>query len=308
MTHASLFSGIGGAEIAASMMGWENVFHCEIDQFCRKVLDYYYPHSVSYGNIKEIDFSKWKGQIDVLTGGFPCQPFSRGGKRRGANDNRYLWPEMLRAIDQIRPAFYVGENVLGITTMVLAGTTTPMASQTSIFGESDNIFQVSERYVIEQVCEDLEGIGYTVQTMCLPSCSVGAPHRRNRIFILAADNAQDTLRSRMEGGEDEVLADKLLQRHIESTGEEWETQLADGGRLRYIFDRWRDFPTQSPLCGGDDGIPAELGNTTISRSQLRANAMKAYGNAMVPQLMYEIFRLIEKTYETTQMSNVRLHP
>lgn len=296
LVHGSTFSGIGGAELAASMMGWKNAFHCEFDPFCRKVLDYYYPHSKSYGNIKETNFTQWRGQIDVLTGGFPCQPFSRGGKRRGADDDRYLWPEMLRAIDEIRPTYYVGENVLGIATMVLPGTTTPMASQATLFDEGDHIWQLTERYVIEQVCEDLEGIGYSVQPMLIPSCSVGTPHRRNRIFIIATDNAQDTLCTRMEGREDEVMADKPMPRDIESTSEEWETQLVDG-RLGYLYDRWRDFPTQPPLCGGDDGIPYELGDTTIPRKQLRANAMKAYGNAMVPQLMYEIFKAIDMTYE-----------
>lgn len=103
MNHASLFSGIGGAEVAASMMGWQNLFHCEIQEFPRKVLDYWFPNSESYEDITKTDFTKWHGKVDVLTGGFPCQPFSLAGRRKGADDNRYLWPQMLRAIRQIHP-------------------------------------------------------------------------------------------------------------------------------------------------------------------------------------------------------------
>ena len=121
LTHGSLFSGIGGPEVAAEMMGWENVFHCDINPFGRKVLDYWYPNSKSYEDITKTDFTEWRGKIDVLTGGFPCQPFSVAGKRKGADDNRYLWPHMLRAIREIRPAWVVGENVAGILTMVQPG-------------------------------------------------------------------------------------------------------------------------------------------------------------------------------------------
>lgn len=118
MNHASLFSGIGGAEVAASMMGWQNLFHCEIQEFPRKVLDYWFPNSISYEDITKTDFHQWHGKVDVLTGGFPCQPFSLAGRRKGADDNRYLWPQMLRAIRQIHPTWVVGENVAGIKTMV----------------------------------------------------------------------------------------------------------------------------------------------------------------------------------------------
>lgn len=118
MNHASLFSGIGGAEVAASMMGWQNLFHCEIQEFPRKVLQYWFPNSESYEDITKTDFHQWQGKVDVLTGGFPCQPFSVAGRRKGEDDNRYLWPEMLRAIREIKPTWIVSENVIGIQTMV----------------------------------------------------------------------------------------------------------------------------------------------------------------------------------------------
>ena len=98
MTHASLFSGIGGAEIAATWMGWTNLFHCEINPFGRKVLEYWYPNSTSYEDITKTDFSEWRGRVDVLTAGFPCQPFSVAGQRKGADDDRYLWPQVIRMV------------------------------------------------------------------------------------------------------------------------------------------------------------------------------------------------------------------
>lgn len=113
-THGSLFSGIGGPEIAAEEMGWKNMFHCEINPFGRKILDYWFPNSKSYEDITKTNFTEWRGKINVLTGGFPCQPFSCAGQRKGAEDDRYLWPEMLRAIREIQPDWVVGENVAGI--------------------------------------------------------------------------------------------------------------------------------------------------------------------------------------------------
>lgn len=104
MNHASLFSGIGGFDLAAREVGWNNVFQCEIDPFCQSVLKYYFPKTVLYEDIKRTDFTSWKGKIDVLTGGFPCQPFSVAGQRKGADDNRYLWSEMLRVILRNMPA------------------------------------------------------------------------------------------------------------------------------------------------------------------------------------------------------------
>lgn len=107
-THGSLFSGIGGPEIAAEEMGWKNMFHCEINPFGRKILDYWFPNSKSYEDITKTNFTEWRGKINVLTGGFPCQPFSCAGQRKGAEDDRYLWPEMLRAIREIQPDWVVG--------------------------------------------------------------------------------------------------------------------------------------------------------------------------------------------------------
>ena len=163
MIHASVFSGIGGPEVAAAMLGWKNAFHCEINPFGRSVLEYWFPESESYEDITKTDFYKWRGKVDVLTGGFPCQPFSYAGKRGGRNDYRYLWPEMLRVINEVRPTGVVGENVAGITTMVEGGILADMGCDPVMFGESDGLhrYQLRERFTIKRICSDLEGIGYS---------------------------------------------------------------------------------------------------------------------------------------------------
>ena len=185
-THGSLFSGIGGPEIAAEEMGWKNMFHCEINPFGRKILDYWFPNSKSYEDITKTNFTEWRGKINVLTGGFPCQPFSCAGQRKGAEDDRYLWPEMLRAIREIQPDWVVGENVAGILSMVQPGSETALGREESLFGEVDRerILHRQE-YVVETVCNDLEREGYSVQPVVIPACAVGAPHRRDRIWFIA---------------------------------------------------------------------------------------------------------------------------
>lgn len=171
MTHASLFSGIGGFDLAAEWAGWTNAFNCEIDPFCRKVLKYHFPDAEQYGDIRTTDFTIWRDRIDVLTGGFPCQPFSLAGKRKGTEDDRYLWPEMLRVIRTVRPRWVVGENVFGIVNW-------------------------SEGMVFDKVCSDLEAAGYEVQPYIIPACGVGAPHRRDRCWFVAhrTDAGIETMR------------------------------------------------------------------------------------------------------------------
>lgn len=336
LSHGSTFSGIGAAEIAAEILGWDNKFHCEINDFGRKVLDFHFPRAESYGDIKQTSFKKWRGRIDVLTGGFPCQPFSTAGKRRGANDDRYLWGEMLRCIDEIRPTWFVGENVVGITTMVLPCEAVDVGGQTDLFGTSDHIQESRGRFVLEEICGNLESIGYSVQPLVVPACAVSAPHRRDRIFIVAHDALADTegcadlRRAReipcKEGAErlqerhdvlvfgessdvrskvQEPIADTCcegLERRggTESSAEEgWRE--ADGhlaGSIeecvrKFVIGRWEEFPTQPPLCGGNDGLPFDVDGLSISFGKWRTETLKAYGNAIVPQVILEIFRAIE---------------
>jgi DNA (cytosine-5)-methyltransferase 1 len=350
-THGSLFSGIGGPEIAAEEMGWKNMFHCEINPFGRKILDYWFPNSKSYEDITKTNFTEWRGKINVLTGGFPCQPFSCAGQRKGAEDDRYLWPEMLRAIREIQPDWVVGENVAGILSMVQPGSETALGREESLFGEVDRkrILHRQE-YVVETVCNDLEREGYSVQPLLIPACAVGAPHRRDRVWFVAHRTdarLEDVRRTR----EDDILSagnvtdsnSKKLQERIKvrrrKNQEKAGTRVDDGverfGNMRYapysdnerlqvfnisqrndaekrkIEERyleqyssdvrralhstpWDDFPTQSPVCRGNDGVPVNVDNLTIPFTKWRQESIKGYGNAIVPQVILEIFKAIEE--------------
>ena len=313
MKHASLFSGIGGAEIAAEWAGWENVFHVEINPFCRKILEFWYPNSTSYEDIKQTDFTPWHGRIDVLTGGFPCQPFSLAGQRRGAEDDRYLWSEMLRAIREIQPCWVVGENVAGILTMVQPGEEVKVESGFTLFGETDRKrVLLRQEYIVETICSDLEREGYSVQPFVIPACAVGAPHRRDRVWFVARKNSPDATEPRIEnqrGRQDEVPADEVssnpdgnkLQRKCFSRKAEAERWKDENGRFEEYSsnyrgalpaERWRDFPTQPPVCSGNDGLSSQLDGITFPK--WRQESIKAYGNAWVPQIAYEIFNAINQ--------------
>lgn len=159
-THGSLFSGIGGFDLAAEWMGWENVFHCEYAKFPAKLLKQNFPNSISYHDIKETNFIIHRGNIYILTGGFPCQPYSLAGKRKGKEDDRHLWPEMLRTIREIQPPWVVGENVFGIVNW-------------------------DGGLVFNEVQVEMEAEGYEVQPFILPACAINAPHRRDRVWFIA---------------------------------------------------------------------------------------------------------------------------
>lgn len=425
MNHASLFSGIGGAEVAASMMGWQNLFHCEIQEFPRKVLDYWFPNSESYEDITKTDFTKWHGKVDVLTGGFPCQPFSLAGRRKGADDNRYLWPQMLRAIRQIHPTWVVGENVNGIKTMVESCQVTQMGRTDSLF-EENHLYREESRFTLDKICAELEAEGYSVQPIVIPACAIEAPHRRDRVWIIAhrSDPRAETVqqegqdgicsarpsthpqcdghspqghgnqrarakkskkrknrpqsRSRRHGsgktstytlqhrrhevhqdhqsqfpdgarsnrlsgqwssshsygnggktlqpgeGTERTGCKREVQPKERSTSPEWTDRLsrlqrhdahAYSERQEGMYQswgeeserkcvwrdfaqhceegHWKHFPTQSPVCRGNDGIPFDVDSLTISFPKWRQESIKAYGNAWVPQVAYEIFRAIE---------------
>lgn len=467
ITHASTFSGIGAPEVAAEMLGWENVFHCEINPFGRRVLDYYFPKAKSYEDITRTDFSEWRDRITVLTGGFPCQPFSYAGRRRGSEDDRYLWPFMLRCIEHVRPRWFVGENVAGITTMAFPGEDVKVGEQTDLFGACDEVYEKHERYVLDEICQSLERAGYSVQPMLIPACAVGAPHRRDRVFIVAHRLTEDTLHSGLMGREHDeqgcernigdagargaervcgepmagTIADtdrsnngtgrpeeptstmrcegvqerNAVQQSEQSTEvrptmgrptpdpscsgsgaqaesdrliSEWRDRLSlasqrgdspqrtdglsalqghtsytpsesrkrlyerpsagaesalasdtigngrtegrdelqfanasqeqDGGGIgkgivgnasriirkeedrQWLLpeNRWRCFPSVSPVYRGNDGLPFPVDHLTIPFSEWKRESLKAYGNAIVPQVMYEIFRCIDEIEKT----------
>lgn len=379
MTHGSLFSGVGGFDLAAEWMGWENLFHCEINEWCQKVLRFHFPKSIQYDDITRTDFAPWRGKVDVLTGGFPCQPFSTAGKRRGAEDDRYLWPEMLRAIREIRPAWVIGENVAGITSMVQPGSEVTVESQASLFETSDKETLLEQEYVIETVCRDLEREGYSVQPILIPACGVGAPHKRDRVWFIASDRSDARIEGLRQERENEIhgrestsrsngtrfqakgseqqttgITGGGLQKDVTDTyGEKLQKWLKNNGReieeeniarldngversccikafadsdnerlstigitdrvsseerekkrrclMQYTSNdwlalsakRWKDFPTQPPVCRRYDGLPFDVDYLAIPFTKWRQESIKAYGNAIVPQVAFEIFKAIE---------------
>ena len=293
--HASFCTGIGACELAAMWMGWRNAFSCEIDPFCHQVLKYYYPHIKHYENIFGTDFSEWRGKIDILTAGFPCQPFSCAGSRKGAEDDRYLWPEVLRGVDEIRPNWFIGENVAGITSMVLPGDEIKVGSYTDLEGESYLETEMRQQFIVDRICNDLESIGYSVQPIIIPACAVGAPHRRDRIWFIA--NCSNARPEGMQQGENgiyefevtantdkELLEGRDAQRPQRRENQEFTIKSFNCSSC------WENFPSQSPVCCGDDGLPSQLSGITFSKH--RAESIKAYGNSMVPQLVYQIFKAI----------------
>lgn len=316
MTHASVFSGIGGAELASAWMGWTNLFHCEIQEFPQQVLEYWFPNSESYGDITTTNFEKWKGKVDVLTGGFPCQPFSVSGSRKGKEDDRYLWTEMLRAVREIQPTWVVAENVNGIRTMVEPCSEVKVGRSDNIFEES-YIYREEYKFTIERICEDFEREGYSVQPIIIPACAVGAPHRRDRIWIIAHTSntrVEEMWQNRQDGVFSVEATSCTNDCRSRQVYEEVQSKKSDGAKFNRIgskrhaakkvrkrfrggCDAFKGFPKSQPtICRGDDGLPFNVDHLTISERRWRKESIKAYGNAWVPQIAFEIFKAIEKVH------------
>lgn len=281
MNHASLFSGIGGFDLAAEWCGWENVLQCDNDEFCQKVLMHHFPEATLYGDIRTIKGKDWKGKIDILTGGFPCQPFSLAGRRRGEDDNRFLWPEMCRVIREIEPTFVVAENVSGL-------------------------LSIKNGMVLEQVYADLEAAGYeTAPPLQIPACAIGACHRRDRIWIVAYSKSNNHLRISRElqkkneqvrksgQGQGDAKPDGSNSRETHSYNREKRIErrmyqaipqfrgiqrIEDGGIYADIEGR-PDLSTPV-LCRSYHGIPNGM------------DRVASCGNAIVPQIAYMIFQSI----------------
>lgn len=216
--------------MAARWMGWQNIWHSEIDEFCNEVMEKHFPDSENYGDIKTKDWSQ-ATTVELVTGGEPCQPHSIAGLKNGTADERYLWPEFIKAIRAIKPKWVINENVPGS------------------IGNA----------VIDKKIADLETEGYTCWTpFVLSASAVDAPHRRDRIWTIANS---DSIR---------------LQRNFT----EPQTQRnADG---QFAETDWQNHSYSSRICRVDDGISD------------RVDRVKAIGNAVVPQVVLRIYRMIAK--------------
>jgi len=306
MLHISLFSGIGGFDLAAQWAGWTNIVSCEINPFGRKVLSHYWPDAYHHDDIHTLTIEKinekvtgrfgadWRTDDIVLTGGFPCQPYSLAGKRLGKEDDRHLWPEMLRVIREVRPTFIVGENVYGLVNW-------------------------SDGLVFDEVQTDLETAGYEVQAFVLPACAADAPHRRDRVWIVAK-SIENTMRSGRLRGQPEQEGTKDGQQRNIGTGDCNGLCLSEGivtnalriGQKQPRNTRkrrsglscenskgisWHNFPTQSPVCSRNDGLSAGLDGITFPK--WRNESIKGAGNAIVPQIAFRIFETINQYNQQT---------
>lgn len=276
MKHIDLFSGIGGFALATEMV-WDDVEHifCENDTFCQEILKKHWPtapciddikrftlntisreYRTERGSLRETEevqgisgeaLDSWgvSGTVDLLTGGFPCQPFSQAGRRRGTEDDRHLWPEMLRVIREFHPRWVIGENVGGLITW-------------------------NDGMVFEQVCVDLESEDYEVQSFIIPAVSKNAPHRRDRIWIVAHSRCEHGESWRDEGMEvDTTIRTSCFIDLKRQNKNDWNQD-------------WIEVATE--LCRMDDGVSKRLDRTP---------RLKALGNAIVPQVAEEIMRAIK---------------
>ena len=255
MKHLDLFSGIGGFSLAASWV-WgsqhELVSFCERDEFCQKVLKKHWPSVPCVDDIHNLRGNNI-GTVDLLTGGFPCQPFSSAGKQQGKNDDRYLWPEMRRIIEETQPNWIVGENVAGIVNLAL-----------------------------DDVLIELEDTGYEVQPFIIPACALNAPHKRDRVWIIA--NAKNNRRFKLENlsfdrkwllsqnqqNPDNAVWSEFIRRYQESSSvcqSQW-------------TERWIDVATRT--CRMDDGLPR------------RVERIRSLGNAIVPQVAAVFFEMMKR--------------
>lgn len=259
MNHGSLFSGIGGFDLASRWCGWNNVFQVENDKFCNKVLEKNFPGVKRYGDIKEFNGKEYEGKIDIISGGMPCQPFSIAGKRKGKEDDRYLWDEMLRVISEIKPSWVVAENVYGLISL-------------------------EKGMVFNKVLSDLESAGYEIQPFVVPACAKNAPHRRDRIWIVAYSD-QNIGRRACDSSKQINSNNNTKYREEHIGGNKLRKKGKEGKIGRSICNaswetNWIEAATS--LCGVAHGVSN------------RVDRLKALGNAIVPQIAYEIFKAIDE--------------
>ena len=258
MKVGSLFSGIGGFDLGLEWAGMEVVWQVENDPFCLKVLHKHWPEVPKYGDIKELNAENL-AEVDVIVGGFPCQSFSTAGKRRGKGDDRYLWPEMFRIIQELRPTWVIGENVTGII-----------------------------RLALDTVLSDLEGENYSTRTFNIPACSLDAPHRRERVWIVGNSEGDRNQKQRsthtrkntaweerakfFDEPSGENVADSTISRTMWGKRTQADASGQDGGgRGSRDVQWWQAEPAVGRVA---DGVPN------------RMDRIKGLGNAVVPQIPY----------------------
>ena len=327
-THIGLFSGIGGFELAARWNGLQTILMVEKDKHCQAVLRKNFPGVDIHGDIKQSDFKPFRGRTWLLTGGFPCQPFSVAGNRLGEGDDRALWKEMLRAIDEIKPDWFIGENVDGILSMGKPSSIPQVESKTFARFEKTDIFEKiytqQERMLVADINQDLENLGYETLWFVLPACGVNAPHERQRVWIVA--NARQASCSHSEGEQTRRVQFGRVQTHLEADissdcddarqQKQWLEKPAgkelSSSECGIQFSDFRpgdveEFETFGGLCRADDGIPQRLDTDVVMGypdveplvdvtklpghiSKQRRRRLAQLGNALVPQIPNQIIK------------------
>ena len=274
MRVLELFSGIGGFSLGLEACGMTTTAFCERDPYCQSILKKHWPKTPVHTDVRKLDGKQYQNSIDVVAGGFPCQPFSVAGNRLGSEDDRPLWPEMLRIIRECRPRWVIGENVSGFVKMAL-----------------------------DDVSSDLEGEGYAVRAFVLPAVAVEARHRRDRCFIIAhredvayasgeglqRHGQEHQLRS--FGEEEQVIGRGDVAHTIGSRGETWLSGQEQGqeghsrefnheGYQRSWWETGGEWPAEPSVGRVADGVPN------------RVDRIKSLGNAVVPQLIQAIGELV----------------
>ena len=274
MTHLSLFSGIGGLDLAAEWAGFETVGQCEFADYPTKVLEKHWPDVPRWRDIRTLtkeSFYERTGlrTVDVISGGFPCQPFSVAGKQKGKGDDRYLWPEMLRVIRELRPHCVVGENVPGIL-KIAAG----------------------------QVVKDLEQAGYHVVVFQFEAAAVGAWHRRARVFFVAY--AEGKRGKRCAAIRSAVQAEGTGEMQSDAGGGNGNAcyavceGLSDGAEKEIRKSETSKQPQRPDWWATEPGV-----GRVVAGIPHRVDRLKCLGNAVVPQQAYPIFRALRE--ELTRM-------
>lgn len=271
LTHLSLFSGIGGLDLAAEWAGFTTVGQCEFADYPTKVLEKHWPEVPRWRDIRDLTGESFYDRtglrtVDVISGGFPCQPFSVAGKRRGKSDDRYLWPCMLRVITEIRPAWVVGENVAGIVNMAL-----------------------------DTVLSDLEGIGYSTQAFIIPACAVDAPHKRDRCAIVANTNSTKRERPVKHGYKTGFTGFTDSCRTVSDANDRSRDVRRDRKlqSTESVGESRKDYERRTPEHGGGEWWAAEPDVGRVAHGvPSRVDRLRCLGNAVVPQQFYPVFKAI----------------
>lgn len=288
MRLLDLCTGIGGFSYAAHKLGWQTVAFCERDEFCQQVLAKNFPGVPIYDDVYTFPSKPFRGRIDVLTGGFPCQPFSQAGKRLGVHDERHLFPEMLRIIREVQPTWFVLENVNGLTTMALEIRDVKVEctkySRSEDLDDYEAIYTREETMLLNRIYDDLEREGYAVQPVIIPAVALEADHERKRIWFVGRRIIADTdgIRERARYRDVQTSNGEVSERHddAESCNSKFELQDSDAPNAGCEYGSRRPGAGEPETQSGE-GLAARFEQATANASARNtSNAVRVRSQGM----------------------------